>query len=266
MGVRTAVLRASSRPAAIRGRPRGRAWLAAAGLLALTLWFPLNWAYQVLRKPSELLAPVSAGLRKAPAATWRAYGAAFRAHSTPLISPTFLAALAQAESDGNPLAGTYWRWKWTWNPFELYAPASSAVGMFQMTRGTFDEARRYCIHDHRAVQAGPWHDLDACWFNGLYTRLLPSHAIEMTAARLHVTVTELLATRRRRGARPEQIEALAAVVHLCGRQGGAAFVQRGFRLAPAERCGKHEVRLYVARLKRLQQEFTRLGRADAAAS
>ena len=70
------------------------------------------------------------------------------------ITPELLAALAQVESSGNPVARTYWRWRFSWNPFELYQPASSAVGMFQITAGTFAEARRYCIHDHVVVEEG----------------------------------------------------------------------------------------------------------------
>ena len=56
--------------------------------------------------------------------------------------------------------------------------------MFQLTDGTFAEARRYCIHDHVVVEDGPWHDLNSCWFNGLYTRVVAGHAVEMTAALL----------------------------------------------------------------------------------
>ena len=48
--------------------------------------------------------------------------------------------------------------------------------MFQITDGTFAEARRYCIHDHVVVEDGPWHDARSCWFNGLYTRVVPGHA------------------------------------------------------------------------------------------
>ena len=46
--------------------------------------------------------------------------------------------------------------------------------MFQLTDGTFIEARKYCIRDHTVVAEGPWHDLSSCWFNALYTRTLPA--------------------------------------------------------------------------------------------
>ena len=56
------------------------------------------------------------------------------AHATAVMTPELLAALAQVEGAGNPVARTYWRWQAGWNPFEVYRPASSAVGMYQMIR------------------------------------------------------------------------------------------------------------------------------------
>jgi hypothetical protein len=103
------------------------------GAVLVALWFGLNWIYQVVRKPSELFFPVSGVLYKMPAETWDTYESAFRKHSTSTISPAFLAALAQIEASGNPIARTYWRWSLTESPFDLYRPASSAVGMYQLT-------------------------------------------------------------------------------------------------------------------------------------
>jgi hypothetical protein len=103
-------------------------------------WLVLNGAYQVLRKPTELFFPISGTLSKAPAETWRRYAPLFRAHSTPTMTPEFLAALAQVEGAGNPVARTPWRSQPSWNPFKWYRPASSAVGMYQVTDGTFAEA------------------------------------------------------------------------------------------------------------------------------
>ena len=102
------------------------------------------------RKPSVFF-PVSGSLSRIPAQTWREHGPLFETHSTAAIHR----ARGQVESSGNPVARTYWRWRFSWNPFEAYRPASSAVGMFQMTDGTFAEARRYCIHDHVVVEDGP---------------------------------------------------------------------------------------------------------------
>src|SRR3989442_15205652 len=101
----------------------------------------------------------------------------FREPTTAVITPELLAAVAQVEGARNPVDRTYWRWRLTWKPFELYRPASSAVGMYQITDATFREARRYCIPAHVVVEEGPWYDVTSCWFNGLYTRIVPSHAV-----------------------------------------------------------------------------------------
>ncbi len=221
-------------------------------------FFALNLIYQVIRKPGELFAPISSSLSKSPDLTWQSYGALFEEHSTSIISPELLAALAQVESDGNPIARTYWRWQWSWNPFEIYRPASSALGMFQLTDGTFVEARRYCIRDHIVVSEGPWHDLSSCWFNALYTRTLPSHAVEMTAAYLHQSVADTLAARRAVKASPAQKQKLAAVIHLCGLKRGETFAARGFRLAQGERCGTHSLQRYLTQIDVLKKRFARL--------
>src|SRR6185295_19861146 len=147
-------------------------------VLLVVVWAAVNWIVQVVRKPTEVFVAVGGSLAKVPAQTWRQYGPLFDEHSTAVITPELLAALAQVESSGNPVARTYWRWRFSWNPFELYEPASSAVGMFQITAGTFAEARRYCIHDHVVAEDGPWYDPQSCWFNALYTRVVPTHAVE----------------------------------------------------------------------------------------
>jgi hypothetical protein len=65
--------------------------------------------------------------------------------------------------------------------------------MYQFTDGTFDEARELCIHDHRVVADGPWYAWRSCWFNWLYTRVVPTNAIEMASAYLDVNVARALA-------------------------------------------------------------------------
>jgi len=230
--------------------------------VTVALWFTANGVYQVVRKPSELFFPVSGTLAKAPPETWREYASAFRAHATPVITPTLLAALAQVEGAGNPVARTYWRWRPTWHPFELYRPASSAVGMYQITDGTFIEAKRYCIHDHVVAERGTWHDMGSCWFNGLYTRVVPSHAVEMTSALLDVQVARTLERRRIRSATLRQKQDLAAVIHLCGAGEGDAYARRGFRLARGERCGDHDVRRYLSRVDAMKRVFARLETAS----
>lgn len=227
---------------------------AAAALVALAV---ADVAYQVGRKPTELLGAIPTR-KKSPQGTWSAYGEAFQAHSTAIVDPALLAALAQVESEGDPLARTYWTWRWSWNPLEIYGPASSAVGLMQITDATYAEARRLCVHDHTVARDGPWHDPEACWSSGLYFRTVPGHAVEMTAAWLHQSVARILRERRVKGATPEQQRQLAAVVHLCGRERGAAFARRGFRTARGERCGAHDLAGYLGRVAQLRQAFLRL--------
>jgi hypothetical protein len=226
--------------------------------VAIGAFFALNWIYQVIRKPGEIFAPVSASLSKSPESTWRSYGALFEKYSTRIISPEFLAALAQVEGNGNPIAHTYWRWQWSWNPFDFYRPASSALGMFQITDGTFAEARKYCIRDHEIVTDGPWYDLSSCWFNSWYTRTLASHSSEMTAAYLHRGVLATLAARRAPKASLAQQQKLAAVIHLCGLKRGETLVARGFRVTAGERCGTHSLRRYLTQVDLMKKRFARL--------
>jgi Transglycosylase SLT domain len=235
--------------------------LLVAAVVIVAVWWTVNWLYQVARKPTELFFPVSRALSKTPPETWRQYGSLFREHSTAVITPDLLAALAQAEGAGNPLARTYWRWQLSTNPLALYRPASSAVGMFQITDGTFQEAKRYCIHDHRVVEDGPWHNVRSCWFNGLYFRVVPSHAVELTAAHLDRSVARTLERRRMGAATLKQKQDLAALIHLCGAGAGDAYARRGFRLAPGQRCGDHEARQYLAQINALRRQFGRFSAA-----
>jgi hypothetical protein len=229
-----------------------------ASALIAGLWYASNGLYQAMRKPSELFFPISHALHKTPTETWRAYGRLFEKHSTRTIEPALLAALAQVEGSGNPLARTYWRWSWQARPYEMYRPASSAVGMYQITDGTFAEARRYCIRDHRVVEDGPWNDWDSCWFNDLYVRTLPSHAIEMTAAYLDVKVERILRRHRLRNATPGQRRDLVAVIHLCGAGAGSSFARHGFTMAAGRRCGDHELAAYLEKVRRSRIVFERL--------
>jgi len=218
------------------------------GLVAAAL--ALNWVYQVVRKPAELFFPVSGALFKTPTETWQHYEPIFRTHSTAVMTPELLAALAQVEGSGNPVARTPWRLRASADPREVYRPASSAVGMYQITDGTFREAKRYCIRDNAVLE-------DGCWFNSLYMRVIPSHAVELTSAYLDRRVAMVL-ERHRLKPTPEQKQDLAAIIHLCGAAAGDSYARRGFRLAPGQRCGEHDARAYLARVNAMKRVFARL--------
>ncbi len=224
--------------------------------LLVLLWLGGNWFFHAWQKPTELLFPFDRSLSKSPRETWQEYGTLFERHSTSLIKPELLAALAQTEGAGNPVARTYWRWQFTPNPLDIYKPASSAVGMYQITDATFREAQRYCIHDHVVVQEGSWNEVRSCWFNSFYFRVVPSHAIELTAAFLDRSVAH--AVQGRRAPSAAQRDDLAAVIHLCGAGTGREFAARRYRLTPHQRCGDHDVRDYLARISTLKRQFAEM--------
>jgi len=239
-------------------RAPGAVQLTVLSLVFIVLFFAVNWSYQVIRKPSELFFPISGQFYKDPAETWRAYGRIFERHSTPIMTPDLLAALAQVEGSGNPIVRTYWRFSLTNEPFEIFRPASSAVGMYQFTDGTFAIARRYCVHRHRVVEEGPWYDFKSCWLNELYTRTVPSHAVEMTAAYLDRGVADVLARYPALRATLAQKQTLATMMHLCGAGAAAEYARRGLQLTAGQRCGSHEARSYVGRVASMQRRFKAL--------
>jgi hypothetical protein len=239
-------------------RAPGAVQLAVLGVVFVALFIAVNWSYQVVRKPSELFFPISGSFYKGPAETWRAYGRLFERHSTPIMTPDLLAALAQVEGSGNPIVRTYWRFSLDVKPFEIFRPASSAVGMYQITDGTFAIARRYCVHRHRVVEEGPWYDFKSCWLNALYTRTVPSHAVEMTAAYLDRGVADTLGRHPGLNATLEQKQTLATMMHLCGAGAAAEYARRGLQLAAGQRCGTHDARSYVARVVSMQRRFKTL--------
>lgn len=227
-------------------------------LFGIVLLFAVNLIYQVMRKPGELFAPFAATFSKSPEATWEHYGTLFAEHATTIITPTFLAALAQVESDGNPVARPPWRWQWSWSVLEIYRPASTALGMFQLTDGTFAEAQQYCIEDHTVTTANSAEDSGSCSFNRLYTRTLPSHAAELTSAYLHRNVVKILGENRTKKVGLKEKQRLATVIHLCGVSRGKKFATRGLKATPGERCGTHDLSSYLAKVDRMHKRFTEL--------
>jgi hypothetical protein len=141
----------------------------------------------------------------------------------------------------------------------MWAPASSAVGLLQMTDANYEEARHYCVHDHRVLRDdGPFYA--RCWFNSFYFRTVPRHSIEMTAAVLHLAVAEALAGAKAPRAGVAQRDALAATAHLCGRARALALARSGFHPRAGERCGDHDLRAYLEKVRALTAAFERMGR------
>jgi len=178
-------------------------------VILLAFFALVNLIYHVIHKPTELFAFIGHRLDKEPAETRRQYGPLFRTYSTNTMAPELLAALAQVENSGNPVDRTYWRLRWSCNPFAIYQPASSAVGLYQMIDGAYAEAARFCIRDHVVVESG-------CGFTSLYIRTTPSHAVELASIYLDRNVAAILARAGDIMPIAQQRQDLAAFIHLCG--------------------------------------------------
>jgi hypothetical protein len=99
----------------------------------------------------------------------------------------------------------------------------------------------------------------SCWLNGLYTRVVPSHAVELTSTLLDRGVASTLERRRIATATLHQKQDLAAVIHLCGAGPGDAYAKRGFRLTARQRCGDYDVRGgYLPQVNAMKRVFARL--------
>jgi hypothetical protein len=219
--------------------------------------FAFNWCYQICRKPSEIVGLLDSRYYKNPKQTWATYAGDFEQYATPLMSAELLAALAQTETRGNTIARTYWKWNFNAkNPLGFYAPASSAVGLMQITDGTFAVAKHFCVRDGQVLTENS--KPKSCYFNDLHNRLIPGHSIEMTSAYLQVNVLNILKEKKiskKHRVTLKQKQELAAVIHLCGPKRGEVFARRQFRFSKGERCGAYEVPKYVAQVEKLENSF-----------
>ncbi|MCP4757784.1 MAG: transglycosylase SLT domain-containing protein [Proteobacteria bacterium] len=226
-------------------------------LLAIASVVLINGLYQVGKKPAELLDLLHISSYKASTSTWEAYKDDFENHATRDMTAEFLAALAQAESAGNPWATPEWKWRLTTDITRIYAPASSSVGLFQYTEGTFKDGKRFCVHFGKVVLDGKWYDPFSCWFNWFYSRTSPSDSIEVTAARLQHYVDRVVGKNHRQveGNRKRK---LAAVIHLCGTKKGRLFAKSRYRFSSLGKCGSHDPARYYRKINSLHKHFISL--------
>ena len=131
--------------------------------------------------------------------------------------------------------------------------------MYQITDGTFAEARHLCIHDHVVVEEvrgtiGNRAGLPAS------TRAWCQAIGELTSAYLDRSVAIILERRHSALATPQRQQMLAALIHLCGAGAGDEFARRGFRLMDGQQCGDHQARAYLDRVNAMKAVFDRLGR------
>jgi hypothetical protein len=95
-------------------------------------------------------------------------------------------------------------------------------------------------------------------------RVMPRHAIELTAAFLDRSVAAILAAHPAARPSPQQTQDLAAILHLCGAGPAGDFARHGFHLAPGAHCGDHDAATYLARVNAVKRGFLRLAAEDLA--
>jgi hypothetical protein len=108
------------------------------------------------------------------------------------------------------------------------------------------------------AEDGAWNSWHSCWFNSLYARVVPSHAVELTSAYLDRSVAITLERHRMSSTTLQHKQELATLIHLCGAGAGDEYTRRGFRLSDGQRCGDHDVRGYLARVEAMKTVFDRL--------
>ncbi|MCB0414624.1 MAG: transglycosylase SLT domain-containing protein [Bdellovibrionales bacterium] len=221
-------------------------------MLAIGLATVINFSYQIYDKPAEILSIIKWSSPKSLYETWSVYKNEFTDYSTDLMTPGFLAALAQVESGGDPLASPDWSLQLNRSYKKWFSPLSSSIGLFQFTESTFDRAKNFCIHKNRSVKKGKWYQLNRCAFNGFYLRVWPSHSIELTSSYLDHNVKELTKDSNLSLSEKQKV---AAIIHLCGKSKASEFIQNGLRVRHQDRCGSHSVGRYLSKLKKYQRQI-----------
>lgn len=220
------------------------------GVFAVTT----NFLWQIYQKPAEVVALLGWSENKSHSETWSTYSDFFEQYSTRIITPHFLAALAQIESGGNPLATPQWKFRLTDRLSKIFSPQSSSVGLYQFTSGTFEKAKQYCIRNGEAQKAN-------CWLNTVYARIFPSHSIEVASAYLDTEVRRLMKKHKKR-LNKNMAQNLAGVIHLCGSHKAEIYFKSGFDVRSLGKCGSHNPRTYLKRLRQSRRAFKRLSQDE----
>ena len=128
--------------------------------------------------------------------------------------------------------------------------------MFQLTDGTF-RGERYCIHNHMVVEDGPGMICTYLLVQQLYTRIVPSHAIELTAALLDRPGRR--GDRFPRSASSTRQQKRDLILSSTSAEREPARL-RCSRVPPRahQKCGDHHASSYLARVNGLKVQFARL--------
>lgn len=217
-----------------KSKPRGSRlvfWLKI--LLALAV---LNLGYHLVKNPIHVLSFFSHPMNKTPHQTWSAYQDIFLKEARGRISASLLAALAQVESLGNPFAAPDWRVGLSTDLTQIYQPASTAFGLLQITRGTFQQMLSSC--EYLGVE---------CPTPTFATRARVRDSVVLTSAYLDLTSQQQLGSLYSK-VPEDKIVQHASVVHLCGKEVGLRLIKNNFEAKWLSRCGSHVPHLYIRKV------------------
>lgn len=203
-----------------------------------------NFAYQIYKNPLHALSFFSRPMNKTPRETWSVYADVFKAGSAGRLSPTLLAALAQVESRGNPLAAPEWRVQLTPDLSGVYAPASSAFGIMQITKGTFDLILKSC------GKSG-----ETCPNRDLATRMRARDSVNMVSGFILRSMEDIITPSGVARLSEEKLIKLAAVIHLCGPEVGRRLARNGYNVNALSRCGSHWPSVYANQVADMKNMF-----------
>lgn len=225
---------------------------------ALFFYFFIIVSTQLIQKPAQALSLISSYFYKTPYETWVSYQSYFHKYQTLTTSPYVLAAIAQVESSGNPLATPKWEWNFKNSWHSLYAPVSSSVGLYQFTTPTFKRAGKFCVHKGEVYKDIESHQIfHPCWWSKFSTRVSASSSIRAASAYLHKEVSELQSAYSKKKLSLKSRARLAMVVHLCGKYKASLLLKKS-SLASLGYCGSHRVSYYIKKAERLVKKFKNL--------
>lgn len=206
----------------------------------------INFSWQIYKKPLEIWSLLPVNLAKTPTQTWTTYKEEFLRFENEYISATFLAALTQKESSGNPWASPGWIMRLTDNYEYLYGPQSTAFGLLQITKPTFHKTIKLCDNPTYQEYCGLWN-----------TRLFASNSIALATLNLTHSMKQIEARFKIKHWNKQLKEKVAAIVHLCGEGVAKQFVRAGYRLSKNKYCGSHHLGSYIRSVTSLQRQFER---------
>ena len=218
----------------------------------------INLIYQTITTPSHIFKWIPLSFKKTPKQTWQSYNRIFKKYSTPLVSKYFLAALAQIESSGDPLASSYWKLRITPKIRNIYSPASSAAGLFQITNHTFKESKKFCITKNKIITKSKFKKHPSCYLNSFFSRFIPSHSTQMVSARLHYYLNNFISKYKKHLNNTQSIEKLSSVIHLCGINRARNFIKKKMHFSKMPKCGDHNAYIFYKKLNKYKKYFIRI--------